>query len=212
MLLPWDSTYLTVGSNNPKIHFSLGTLLPVFFVLFNLELNHPKILLWSFWEKKKCVKLSTSFLELKRISLLDWNWKVNTLEFAMLASLATPIKSRHFMWFMLSVCSSCFATKVNPSHIYATRYCNVQLFELWLPWDPWRRKRVSKAVQASLPSKKLVDDFTHFFFSKSFTKVFLDGSTKDWREREEDWKKQSPKGSALERQFVWTWWFGIFYP
>ena len=29
-------------------------------------------------------------------------------------------------------------------------------------------------------------------------------------ENEEDW--QSPKGSALERQCVWTWWFGIFYP
>ena len=41
---------------------------------------------------------------------------------------------RNIICYLCSVCTYAykllFATKVNPSHIYATRYCNVQLFEL----------------------------------------------------------------------------------
>lgn len=135
--------------------------------------------------------------------------------------LGLKMKYEKYVWNIICyLCSVCFyackllfATKVNPSHIYATRYCNVQLFELWLPWDPWRRKRVSKAVQAYFFPRNLlmILHTSPLQLQKAvLQKSFFRSVQQKIEENEEDW--QSPKGSALERQCVWTWWFGIFYP
>ena len=108
--------------------------------------------------------------------------------------LGLKLKCEKYVWniicYLCSVCTyACkllFATKVNPSHIYATRYCNVQLFELWLPWDPWRRKRVSKAVQAYFFPRNLlmILHTSPLQLQKAvLQKSFLECSTKDWRER-----------------------------